>query len=191
MLAINAAFRHDSGQVGAMTIATAIRPSSRLYINFRALEYAYSVDWPHFMKINKAGSDKSVSRPGAKKPTRTEGPGFMDALKKAAQTPETSEVTETKMAQPIEGILSVQAVSDESEQQSRRQAQQYGLDLLDHLDKIREGLLAGAIPKDRLMALAQSMRQKRRKVDDPYLNQIIDEIELRAEVEIAKLTRGK
>jgi len=37
--------------------------------------------------------------------------------------------------------------------------------------------------------LAQSMRQQRRQSDDPQLNQIIDEIELRAEVEIAKLTR--
>jgi hypothetical protein len=33
------------------------------------------------------------------------------------------------------------------------------------------------------------MRAHRRETEDPNLNEIIDEIELRAEVEIAKLTR--
>jgi hypothetical protein len=39
--------------------------------------------------------------------------------------------------------------------------------------------------------LAQRLRQKRQQSDDPKLNAIIDEIELRAEVEIAKLTRDR
>ncbi|MEL0106268.1 MAG: flagellar assembly protein FliX [Rhodospirillales bacterium] len=141
------------------------------------------------MKISKVGSDKSVAKPGAQKAARTEGAGFMDALKQAAGPQETKEVSETSMAQPVESILSIQAMQDTGDEESRRQAKHYGLDLLDRLDEIREGLLIGAIPKDQLVELAQAMRQKRRQSDDPQLNQIIDEIELRAEVEIAKLTR--
>ena len=142
------------------------------------------------MKVSKVVSDKSVSRPASKKTSGTGGAGFMDALKKAAQTEESAEISETSMAQPVESILSVQAMPDATDQRSRNQAKQYGLELLDRLDAIREGLLNGAIPKDQLMELAQAMRQQRRKSDDPRLNQIIDEIELRAEVEIAKLTRS-
>ncbi|MAF94951.1 MAG: hypothetical protein CMM60_04265 [Rhodospirillaceae bacterium] len=37
--------------------------------------------------------------------------------------------------------------------------------------------------------LARKLRQKRQDSDDPRLNEIIDEIELRAEVEVAKPTR--
>jgi hypothetical protein len=113
----------------------------------------------------------------------------MDALKQAAQPQETRKIAETSMAQPVESILSVQVMQDAGDQESRKQSKQYGLELLDRLDEIRDGLLVGAISKDKLIELAQSMRQQRRKSDDPQLNQIIDEIELRAEVEIAKLTR--
>ena len=38
-------------------------------------------------------------------------------------------------------------------------------------------------------AQRQAIRQRRQRSDDPQLNEIMDEIELRAEVEIAKLTR--
>jgi len=141
------------------------------------------------MKISKTSSDKSVSRSGSQKAQRAKGAGFMDALKQAAQPQETKEIAETAMAQPVDSILTVQAMQDSGDQESRKQSKQYGLELLDRLDEIRDGLLIGAIPKDKLMELAQSMRQQRRQSDDPQLNQIIDEIELRAEVEIAKLTR--
>ncbi len=142
------------------------------------------------MKISKVGSDKSVSRSASKKAPSTDGAGFMDALKKAAQPGETAELSEISMAQSVESILSVQAMPDATDQKSRDQAKQYGEGLLDRLESIREGLLIGAISKDQLMELAQTMRQQRRKTEDPRLNQIIDEIELRAEVELAKLTRG-
>jgi hypothetical protein len=142
------------------------------------------------MKISKVGSEKSVSKSGSQKAPCAEGSGFMDALKQAAQPQETREIAETSMAQPVESILSVQVIQDTGDQESRKQSKQYGLELLDRLDEIRDGLLVGAISKDKLMELAQSMRQQRRKSDDPQLNQIIDEIELRAEVEIAKLTRN-
>ena len=65
----------------------------------------------------------------------------------------------------------------------------YGTDILDRLDEIRDQILAGAVSKNRLENLAQTLRQRRDKVDDPQLIALIDEIELRAEVELAKLTR--
>ena len=61
--------------------------------------------------------------------------------------------------------------------------------MLDQLEDLRRDLLLGAIEKEKLSSLAQRMRAHRRQTDDPRLNEIIDEIELRAEVEIAKLTR--
>jgi len=53
----------------------------------------------------------------------------------------------------------------------------------------RRALLAGSVPKDRLIQLAQMVRARRDTVSDPRLATILDEIELRAEVELAKLSR--
>jgi hypothetical protein len=47
----------------------------------------------------------------------------------------------------------------------------------------------GTIPMAKLEALAQLVRAKREQIDDPKLIEILDEIELRAAVELAKLSR--
>ena len=60
--------------------------------------------------------------------------------------------------------------------------------MLDNLEEIRLGLLLGTIPVSRLEQLAQLVRAQREQVNDPKLTAILDEIELRAAVELAKLT---
>ena len=65
----------------------------------------------------------------------------------------------------------------------------YGDDLLERLDDLRIGILLGRFSKEKLAELAQRLRQKREQSDDPNLNDLLSEIELRAEVEIAKYTR--
>ena len=59
--------------------------------------------------------------------------------------------------------------------------------MLDLLDDVHVGLLDGSIPAGRLIALANSVRGKRDEVGDPRLAEVLDEIELRAAVEVAKL----
>jgi hypothetical protein len=61
--------------------------------------------------------------------------------------------------------------------------------LLDQLSDLQADLLAGVVPAARLQALTDMLRAKREGVDDPRLSDLIDEIELRAEVELAKLGR--
>jgi hypothetical protein len=46
----------------------------------------------------------------------------------------------------------------------------------------------GAIPKEKLIAMAQMVRSRRDNVPDPQLASLLDEIELRVEVELAKLS---
>jgi len=60
-------------------------------------------------------------------------------------------------------------------------------DLLDILDDIRLGLLGGGVPSGRLSALVQAVGRQRASVADARLSQLLDEIDLRAQVELAKL----
>jgi hypothetical protein len=69
----------------------------------------------------------------------------------------------------------------------RQQATRRGHFLLDRLEDIRHALLVGALPRDQLRILAETAREQRPAVEDPRLGQILDEIELRAAVELAKL----
>ena len=61
-----------------------------------------------------------------------------------------------------------------------------GRKLLDRLDEIRFGLLTGGLPRGTLVRLAQELGEQREGVTDPKLSAILDEIELRARVELAK-----
>ena len=55
------------------------------------------------------------------------------------------------------------------------------------MEEIRHGLLLGMIPRAKLHALSQTVREQRQYVTDPRLGAVLDEIELRAKVELAKL----
>jgi len=70
----------------------------------------------------------------------------------------------------------------------RQRAIQRGDAMLDELEELRLGLLLGSIPKARLEQLAQMVRARREQLDDPKLIAILDDIELRAAVELAKLS---
>lgn len=90
----------------------------------------------------------------------------------------------------LSALLGVQEVDDEAERGARRAAARYGNAVLDRLDELREDVLAGRVSVDRLASLAHALRANRELSRDPRLSEVIEEIELRAQVEIAKLTRS-
>jgi hypothetical protein len=85
----------------------------------------------------------------------------------------------------IGGLLALQEVSDEA--QRRRHASARGADILDRLDDLRLGLLTGQLSREKLRGLTAAVRSARVTVGDPQLQSVLDDIELRAEVELAKL----
>lgn len=142
------------------------------------------------MKISNVGSTKATtSTERKKKPSSVNASDFADELMGAAETPDAPAPVETQNIGSVESILAIQEVPDSTEDRSRGLARQYGDDLLERLESLRRDLLAGAIPMDKLAGLAHRLREQRACTDDPRLTEIIDEIELRARVEIAKFTR--
>ncbi|MEX2454571.1 MAG: flagellar assembly protein FliX [Rhodospirillaceae bacterium] len=88
----------------------------------------------------------------------------------------------------MEGLLAIQEVDDEGRR--RRRAREHGEAVLDRLDEIRHALLTGSLNPDSLQRLLRQVRRERADFDDPGLRGILDEIELRAAVELAKLGRA-
>ncbi len=141
------------------------------------------------MKVSKVTRGKASSVSRNKKVASGNGAQFAEQLSKAAGVAESSAAAEISALGPMEAMLALQEVSGNIDEQGQRKLQHYGEDLLDQMEDLRRQLLTGSISKDDLARLAGKMRAHRRETNDPNLNEIIDEIELRAEVEIAKLTR--
>ncbi len=87
-------------------------------------------------------------------------------------------------ASGIAGILSIQEVGDATT--SRRRAVTHAETLLDRLDELRHGLLMGTLNRDQLVELSRLVVVRREQVDNPGLVELLDEIDLRAQVELAK-----
>jgi len=84
----------------------------------------------------------------------------------------------------VSGVIGVQEVDDALAHASRGKLR--AQDLLDRLEDLRIELLTGAISREKLMQLAHVVSMRRAQVTDPRLAEILDEIDLRAQVELAK-----
>jgi hypothetical protein len=114
-----------------------------------------------------SGSYKSVDASDAPRAQTTSGPGPIAA---------------------VETILTLQGFDDATDGSSKGLA--HGQDLLDMLDQVRDGLLAGGIPRSTLTRLATAVSRRQENFVDPKLQHILDEIDLRARVELAKLEQA-
>ena len=85
----------------------------------------------------------------------------------------------------LDSILTLQGMNDTTD--GRSKGLKHGEQLLDMLDQVRDGLLAGGIPRMTLNRLAHAVTRHQDSFADPKLQSVLDEIELRAHVELAKL----
>jgi hypothetical protein len=141
---------------------------------------------------SKSGkTDKTKKSDGAKK---TGDAGFSSMVsetggaKEAAPKPAMSGIAP---AAALDALLSIQEASDSTSEEAKARAKKRADDILGHLDNIRLGLLTGGIAVKDLQDLASTIADHREKILDPQLNDILDEIELRAHVELAKFDRDR
>lgn len=90
--------------------------------------------------------------------------------------------------QSVGGILALQEIGDE--ETNRRKARVRANRLLDRLDELRVGLLTGSLSKEGIAELVSLIQSERPQVSDPQMAEVLDAIELRAQVELAKLEMG-
>ena len=147
------------------------------------------------MKVDGPGSAKS---PGSVRKTgkaaRSGGASFRTSLgdadaADAGDAVAASTAGTVSAADSLLALQEVDAVDDALTGGRNRRAYGWGEDMLDALEGVRTGLLLGIIPADKLEELAQSASDRKVQAEDPKLAAILDEIELRARVELAKLQR--
>ncbi len=139
------------------------------------------------MKIDAPGSVRanSVRRTG-----KNQGSAAGEFAKHISTGSETAPVAGSSGATQlgsVEALVALQQVSDAT-QQDKPPEQKHGEDLLDRLDQLRLGILRGDLSPLDLQALVLRLGERRREGGDPRLIAIVDEIELRAKVELAKLS---
>lgn len=87
----------------------------------------------------------------------------------------------------LDGLLALQEIPDALH--DRKRALRQGHAVLDGLEQLRTAILCGDITHQQLSTLRERMRSLRHIPTDPHLRELLQDIELRAAVELAKFER--
>ncbi|HEY8003015.1 MAG TPA: flagellar assembly protein FliX [Phenylobacterium sp.] len=139
------------------------------------------------MKVTGPGGIGSSS--GARPARPAAGDGFrVVSPEPAPETAHATAVSATRGVMGVEALLALQDVGGPLE--GKRRAVRRAGRILDVLDEIKVGLLAGDLSGAELDRLRRAVRDERDRTEDPALEAVLDEIELRAAVEMAKLEQS-
>ena len=136
------------------------------------------------MKVNGPGS---ASTPGGARPVRAPASGPAFSVAKASGTGEPTgalAATGATAVNSVEALIALQEVGGALER--KRRAVGRARNILDALESLKVDLLGDGLDPVVLERLALSVREQRALTDDPKLEAVLDEIETRAAVELAK-----
>ncbi|MBI1215326.1 MAG: flagellar assembly protein FliX [Alphaproteobacteria bacterium] len=131
----------------------------------------------------KSSGTSGSSKSGGAKGT---GDGSFSGLIEVGGAAENKPAASGVAINRIDALLSLQEAEEASSEEIAKRAKRRGIDLLDQLDRLRLGLLTGEVPPDALHHLKNMLGAHRDKVEDPQLAAVLDEIDLRVQVELAK-----
>ena len=116
------------------------------------------------------------------------GESFADYLK-SGNIEGQKEVNATVSVATAGAIFATQMVDDEEEKQIRKKLVKKANNILDNLEEIRQEIIFGVVSKEKLIEISRLVKQKDINTKDEKLKEILEEIELRVEVELAKLIK--
>jgi hypothetical protein len=139
------------------------------------------------MKVTGPGGIGTSS--GARPARGAGGDGFrVIAPEQAGGAGQASSVSATQSVMGVGALIALQDVGGPLE--GKRRAVRRAGRILDVLDEIKVALLDGGLSGAELDRLRRAVRDERGATEDPRLEAVLDEIELRAAVEVAKLEQA-
>ena len=140
------------------------------------------------MKITGPSRTQGTSKTQKSGKAQEADGSFDDFVSKGAG--DASPAASTQSIAAVDALLAVQGVEDPTERAARQRMRYRADNLLLELDKIRMALLNGTLTLGHCIDIADVVASHREKVVDKELTSVLDEIDLRAQVEIAKMRKA-
>lgn len=137
------------------------------------------------MKVTGPNGTSATGGPRAARPMGGGGGFRLPPLDDARGAASSGGVARTAGVMGVDALLALQDVGGPLE--GKRRAVRRASRILDILDEVKLALLDGGTSLAQLDRLRRAVREERGLTSDPKLDEILDQIELRAAVEIAKL----
>lgn len=140
------------------------------------------------MKIEGPSKTGQASKSNKSGKTTKTGASFGDMLTQATQGGQQTQAAQS--INQVDALLAVQGAEDPTERAARRRVRERGENILRKLDNIRLGLLTGRLSAREMLEVADVIASHREKINDPRMTAVLDEIDLRAQIELAKMKKG-
>lgn len=140
------------------------------------------------MKIDGPKSSSEVSK-GKKSEKKSSGDGvFKSLLGDGDSTSQgVSRGGASSHIASVDALLMAQATEDPAQQKAQKRMRERAETLLDKLTDLKMAMLTGSITVGHMVSISDVVATHREKITDPQLSALLDEIDLRAQIELAKL----
>ncbi|MCV6601533.1 MAG: flagellar assembly protein FliX, partial [Cohaesibacter sp.] len=142
------------------------------------------------MKIQGPGPTSGPSKTKKKSKTGGDGGGASFGSMIAQETSNAAEPSQAQSIAQMDALLAVQGAEDPTQGPARKRMRKRATDILDGLDQIRMAMLNGRLTVGHMIDIADVVASHREQITDPKLTSIMDEIDLRAQVELAKMRKA-
>ncbi len=132
-------------------------------------------------------SQKTSSSRKADKAKSSSGVGTFGSLLESSETEAPAHSAATGVISSVDVLLAAQGADDPAQRAARGRMRKRADDIIHQLDKVRLAMLTGSLSVGNLLDIADVVASHRERVTDPQLTSILDEIDLRAQIEIAKM----
>ena len=138
------------------------------------------------MKVNSSRPLQGASS-AKRKDATSSAQGFApEGASSSSSAVSSSALSSTSAIGSVDALLALQGAGDAMS--GKRQATERAFSLLDILDDLKLALLDGVLPRETLIKLMETLESRRDATHDPRLEAALDEVEIRAAVELAKLS---
>ena len=133
----------------------------------------------------RVAQTRRTTAAGTGKSARAGSRGGQFQIPNASPAQPRAEVAAPAMVTGVDVIVALQTIEEPDER--RRRAVATGDRILDLLEQLKLGMLSGQVSISDLEKLKRTIERQQMQDNDPALNDILKQIDLRARVELAKL----
>lgn len=137
----------------------------------------------------KVEGPSSSTQAAHRRAERVVAPGFSIPTQEIAQQQFARPVASTQSMVNVGSLLALQAMPETKEEKKKRLTKRAN-DLLDNLEEIKIASLTGSLNPSHLANLKANLSGGLEDIEDPELQNVLQAIEQRAAVELAKLERA-
>lgn len=138
------------------------------------------------MKVNSSRPVQGASSAKRKDATSSASGFAPESAASSGGAVSTTALSSASAIGSVDALLALQGTGDSLS--AKRQATERAFSLLDILDDLKLALLDGVLPRETLVKLMETLQSRRDATHDPRLEAALDEVEIRAAVELAKLS---